>query len=217
MGINFEEIQRREKERLKNIIERDESTTLKIQRVLLWQREKRASELNNLLRYNFCNLANVVSQRAESAQRGVEFMRDMIDRNNQRQQKESTMQTKIDLIVSGPSGVGKNEFLRVIHPLLEMAARMALTPKEGKVQINVSTTNIDPAFAKPVVDEAEMRAALDSMEEAEAKRYAASKRMNELLRDMGYCPKEIKELEAMNDAENHNTLSMVEKTRKDFL
>lgn len=73
------------------------------------------------------------------------------------------------------------------------------------------------SFKKPSVDEAEMRAALDGMEKAEAERYAACKRMNELMREWGHCPREIAEMEAENNAENHNTLSMVARTRKEFL
>ena len=218
MGIDYRRLAEQDLDRLKRIIENEnEPTSTKIDRIILWQREKRATELHNLLRRHFSNLHQVLSMRSESAWRGIEFMRDKIDRDTKPQQKEPPMKTTIDLKVSGPQGCGKSTFIRIVQPLLDMAAKMALTSHDGNVQINVSETNIDPEEKWPGVDKEEIRKAVDGMEKAEGERYAANKRMNELLRKLSICPKEIAELEAMNDAENHNALSIIAKTRKEFL
>ena len=184
MGIDFTAMQQREKDHLTAIIERDEPTSIKIERIILWQREWIDKKLFQL---------------------------------NLKKMKGDTMKTIVTLKVSGPQGCGKTTFIRTVTPLLEMAAKMSFRFTEGNVQINTHETNIDGAFEKQGVDEAEIRTTLDGMEKAEAERYAACKRMNQLLRELGVCPKEVAEMEAENNAENHNTLSVVERTRKDFL
>ena len=223
MGIDFTAMQQREKDHLTAIIERDEPTSIKIERIILWQREKRCSELHNLVthHHSMSALATTVATRADSAVRGVELQREWIDKKlfqlNLKKMKGDTMKTTVTLNVSGPQGCGKTTFIRTVLPLIEMAAKMTFRFTDGKIQINTNETNIDGAFAKPSVDEAEMRAALAGMEKAEAERYAACKRMNQLLRELGVCPKEIAEMEAENEAENHNVASLVERTRKEFL
>lgn len=205
-------------DRLKRIIEnKSEPTRLKIDRIILWQREKRASELHNILRRHFTDLHRTISTRSESAWRGVEFMRDKIDRDTQHQQKEPTMKTTITLTVSGPQGCGKSTFIRVVQPLLEMAAKMTLNPKEGKVEIHTNETNFDGQGEDTARAErkAEMLMSLKRMEQLENDRYAARTRMNQLLRELGQCPREVDALVNENDAENHNTMSFIVRLRKD--
>ena len=53
MGIDFQKLEDRETETLKQIIENaSEPTSTKIDRIRHWQRKKRADELKNLTRYH---------------------------------------------------------------------------------------------------------------------------------------------------------------------
>ena len=226
MGIDYRRLAEQDLDRLKRIIENEnEPTSTKIDRIILWQREKRATELHNLLRRHFSNLHQVLSMRSESAWRGIEFMRDKIERNTKPQQKEPTMKTTITLEIVGNTSKGKSTFIENIQPLLEAAARVTLSGPFDIMTNEVTLLNEEEEHIYknehpekwPGVNKEEIRKAVDGMEKAEGERYAANKRMNELLRKLSICPKEIAELEAMNDAENHNALSIIAKTRKEFL
>lgn len=216
MGIDYRRLAERDLDHLKRIIEnKNEPTSTKIDRIILWQREKRATELHNLVRYHFRNLHQVLSMRSESAWRGIEFMRDKIDRDTKPQQKEPNMMPTVELTVTGPEGCGKASFLRVVRPLLEMAAKMTLTGNMVQIKTNARTEDESVEDVERATLKAEMLMSLERMEQLENDRYAARTRMNQLLRELGHCPREVDALTNENDAENHNVMSFITKLRKD--
>lgn len=216
MGIDYKKLAEQDLDRLKRIIEnKNEPTRLKIDRIILWQREKRASELHNILRRHFTDLHRTISTRSESAWRGVEFMRDKIDRDTKPQQKEPNMMPTVELTVTGPEGCGKASFLRVVRPLLEMAAKMTLTGNMVQIKTNARTEDEPGEDVARATRKAEMLMSLERMEQLENDRYAARTRMNQLLRELGQCPREVDALVNENEAENHNVMSFIVKLRKD--
>lgn len=238
MGIDYKKLAEQDLDRLKRIIEnKNEPTRLKIDRIILWQREKRASELHNILRRHFTDLHRTISTRSESAWRGVEFMRDKIDRDTQHQQKETTMKTLITLEIVGNTSLGKSTFIENLQPLLEAAARVTLKgpydiltnevtllneeeekiykeehPEKRSLKERVAQT---ARMERRAERKAEMLMSLERMEQLENDRYAARTRMNQLLRELGQCPREVDALVNENEAENHNVMSFIVKLRKD--